>query len=339
MTTTAISAKLDQNLSELVRISEKKGVAGVVTDKVAEGRKDLSTLGASMAALKNALLKLQSPSIRTDRYISDVNVTARSLTMGLSYGETAENDDPAKVLSSVGAFGGVVAGEIKINGVSISIDPATDSLDDVVSRINDSGAGVTASVDRTGDRLVLSSDKARTQLFLEEGSTRFFSSANLAPRTYAPQKSTENSFDNPDQVIKNIKEAGKAIDEILFGDYPSLDSELIDSLRQGLKKAIEDLVKQSSGQTTGTLLRTGYGLDFTIGITAKTTMHFDARVFTDKAGENFQGLKDFLVGDRSSSNTSGFAGTLLEKFDSSLDGIMESLGMAFAQGLLVDIQA
>lgn len=40
----------------------------------------------------------------------------------------------------------VTAGTFSINGVSIAVDPEVDSLDDVLERINASGAGVTASV-------------------------------------------------------------------------------------------------------------------------------------------------------------------------------------------------
>jgi len=46
-------------------------------------------------------------------------------------------------------------GEFKINGVSINYDAATDTLSDVVSRINNSAAGVTAQYDTVSDRLTL----------------------------------------------------------------------------------------------------------------------------------------------------------------------------------------
>jgi flagellar hook-associated protein 2 len=51
--------------------------------------------------------------------------------------------------------GGSGAGEFKINGVSIAFNASTDSVTDVINRINNSAAGVTASYDRVEDRLVL----------------------------------------------------------------------------------------------------------------------------------------------------------------------------------------
>jgi flagellar hook-associated protein 2 len=48
-----------------------------------------------------------------------------------------------------------IAGAFKINGVTINFDPATDSFATLLSRINTSGAGVTASYDSANDRFQL----------------------------------------------------------------------------------------------------------------------------------------------------------------------------------------
>ena len=51
--------------------------------------------------------------------------------------------------------GGSGAGEFKINGVSIAFNSTTDSVNNVLTRINDSAAGVSASYDSVNDRFVL----------------------------------------------------------------------------------------------------------------------------------------------------------------------------------------
>lgn len=51
--------------------------------------------------------------------------------------------------------GGSGAGAFKINGVEISFEAAADSVSDVIRRINESAAGVTASYDAVADRFVL----------------------------------------------------------------------------------------------------------------------------------------------------------------------------------------
>jgi flagellar hook-associated protein 2 len=56
--------------------------------------------------------------------------------------------------------GGSGSGEFQINGVSIAFNAGTDSVSDVLKRINQSTAGVTASYDTINDRFILTS---RTQ--------------------------------------------------------------------------------------------------------------------------------------------------------------------------------
>ncbi len=53
------------------------------------------------------------------------------------------------------AITGGGAGEFKINGVAISFDTASDSISNVLDRINESAAGVSASYDSVNDRFVL----------------------------------------------------------------------------------------------------------------------------------------------------------------------------------------
>lgn len=53
----------------------------------------------------------------------------------------------ATVLDSAGLTTEVTAGTFSINGVELTVDPSTDSLDDVLSDINASSAGVTATYD------------------------------------------------------------------------------------------------------------------------------------------------------------------------------------------------
>lgn len=59
--------------------------------------------------------------------------------------------DPSVPLNQAGLGVSVTAGTFSINGVSISVDPAVDTLNDVINRINNSGAGVTASLGPDAD--------------------------------------------------------------------------------------------------------------------------------------------------------------------------------------------
>jgi flagellar hook-associated protein 2 len=79
-------------------------------------------------------------------------------------------------------------GVLTINGVAISYDTAGDSLTAVVSRINNSGAGVIASVDRTNDRLILTrSDTGAAAIDIVDTSGNLGAALMLAPGTINAQ--------------------------------------------------------------------------------------------------------------------------------------------------------
>ncbi len=61
----------------------------------------------------------------------------------------------AAVLNSSGINTAVEAGTFTINGVQFTVDPATQSLDDIITAINGSSAGVTASYNATTDTVSL----------------------------------------------------------------------------------------------------------------------------------------------------------------------------------------
>ncbi len=67
-------------------------------------------------------------------------------TTARSAGALAADIDSSAKLEDIALGRTVTGGRFTINGVGIDVDPAVDSLDDVIARINASGAGVTASL-------------------------------------------------------------------------------------------------------------------------------------------------------------------------------------------------
>jgi flagellar hook-associated protein 2 len=75
------------------------------------------------------------------------------------------------------------AGTLTVNGVGIAYDTTTDSLTTLISRINNSSAGVMASLDRGNDKLILTA-KTGGALAIDISDTGTLASAlNLAPGT------------------------------------------------------------------------------------------------------------------------------------------------------------
>lgn len=75
--------------------------------------------------------------------------------------------DAGVALQSAGFGTAPTSGTFTINGVSISVDVTTDTLNDVIARINASGAGVTASL--SGNKLTVTADDGITPVTLGSG--------------------------------------------------------------------------------------------------------------------------------------------------------------------------
>ena len=84
---------------------------------------------------------------------SATNATNPTLTGATNLGVTRT----LGALDSAGLTGltSTKTGKLTINGADISYDTTTDSLSTIISRINNSSAGVIASIDRTNDKILL----------------------------------------------------------------------------------------------------------------------------------------------------------------------------------------
>lgn len=79
---------------------------------------------------------------------------------------------------------GTNTGELRINGQTISFDIATDTVADVLARINNASAGVTASYDAINDRLVLTNKiTGDLGISLEDVTGNFLSATGLSVGT------------------------------------------------------------------------------------------------------------------------------------------------------------
>lgn len=92
-------------------------------------------------------------------YTIDVTRLA-SATVANSNGTLGSAIDPAVALNSSGLAEDVTGTKFTINGVQFTVDPATQSLNDVIGMINGSAAGVTASYDAATDKITLANTAA-----------------------------------------------------------------------------------------------------------------------------------------------------------------------------------
>lgn len=92
--------------------------------------------------------------------------------------------DPDAPLSGSGITTSITAGEFTINGTTFTIEPDTQSLNQILAEINSSGAGVTATYDPVEDKVTLENDTPGDTSIINLGASsdtsNFLTAAGLA---------------------------------------------------------------------------------------------------------------------------------------------------------------
>ncbi len=108
--------------------------------------------------------------------------------------------------------GALTAGNFRINGVAIDIDPTTDSLADVIGRINGSDAQVTASYDSATDSIrVVSKVLGSRTINFESGTSNFLDVAGLTSATQTAGVDAQFRVNNGPLQTRNTNEVSDAI--------------------------------------------------------------------------------------------------------------------------------
>ena len=130
------------------------------------------------SAADRVLLTGQSAS-EDDIVVGD-DTTGFLAAAGLASSNTSRGNisDDQQFLDRTEHFAGVLTGSFKVNGVSIAVNRSTDTLNSIVDRVNQSGAGVTASYDGTTDHLSIIPNVAGATLELSDDTSGFLAATN-----------------------------------------------------------------------------------------------------------------------------------------------------------------
>lgn len=120
---------------------------------------------------------------------------------------------PSATLNTVSFAGGAVtAGNFRINGVAITVDPTTDTLGDVLARINASDANVTATFDPSTDTIrVVSKTLGSRTISFQAGTSNFLSVTNLISATQTAGQDAQYRVDGGAVQTSNTNDVTTAI--------------------------------------------------------------------------------------------------------------------------------
>lgn len=111
--------------------------------------------------------------------------------------------------------GAITGGSFLINGIAITVDPTTDAVSDVIARINESDAGVTASYDPTTDGIRVVSDNlgSRTISFAS-GTSNFLDIMNLTSASQSVGLDSQFSVDGGPVLTRNSNDVSDVIGDL-----------------------------------------------------------------------------------------------------------------------------
>lgn len=147
--------------------------------------------------------------------------------------------DPDELLEEAGTLEGLQSGIARVNGVDISIDVTTDTLRDVVNRLDASGAGVRAQVDDLGKvRLTSLTENA---LVLDDGDSGLFGALGIEAGALQSQPGRRGFEGAAGVRVRNTMKNVARDMNALFGDASgrSPASRLVQSLRSSFAEAAE----------------------------------------------------------------------------------------------------
>ena len=202
----------------------------------------------------------------TSGFVQAMKLDSAILTPGI-------DPDPAKLLTDVPLFASVQSGTITVEGVDISIDVATDSLNDVIARINASVPAVVASISGDAQRVSVTSTSASVSLEIDSGTTGFFPVLQIADGSYFPKRGRSGvSTTHASRVAESVESVSKAFnalyDDPRFGSSPI---SLLERLRSDMERAVSDAFGD-----TGPRFGTGFGVGFDFRPYAHEIFEFSA---------------------------------------------------------------
>jgi hypothetical protein len=168
------------------------------------------------------------------------------------------DSEASAVIADVAVLDSVSSGSILVNGESIAIDIDSDSIKDVISRINESDARVTASLSANAQTVTFTNDDGSADLELDSNGTSFFEAVNVASGTYEPYVPRGTTESRAEAVGDAVASFADTLNHLFDRSNNGLtDSTFLSSVRNDVQIALGDVFNED-----GSRFRTDYGITF-----------------------------------------------------------------------------
>ncbi|MFA7249296.1 MAG: flagellar filament capping protein FliD [Dehalococcoidia bacterium] len=179
--------------------------------------------------------------------------TTRTSVVGLGQVQPSANLEDARLATSLSGS----SGSFKVNGVEVTWDATVDSLQNILTRINSAGAGVTATYDVFSDQMhLVSNDTGSTAIGLEDVSGNLLTATGLLGTTQATGSSASYKINGGPvrYSTSNVITDAVAGMSVTISDIPSAAVTINVNLgAQAVQTAVSNFV--STYNKTTTLIR------------------------------------------------------------------------------------
>lgn len=250
----------------------------------------------------------------TSNFLEAVKLDSATVIPGI-------DPETIKAFADVGAFAGIVSGDILINGRQISIDTATDSLSSITSKINASSADVTATFDPQSQEFLIEADDPSSTLEIDSNGTGFFTALNMTEGRVDPEAisrgiSRRRSYDIADEFAAAFADLNSLFRDKSFEDGAAHTS----YFRAPLEAAFKGVFGGDSGSV--------FGVRYDGSSDARRFGRFadiDRRALTRNLQRRGEDVKNFLAGR---DGNSGMLRDLLGATRLALSNVNEVLGVS-----------
>jgi len=137
-------------------------------------------------------------------------------------------------LDSLTTSTGIRTGSFTVNGTIINIDTSSDSIDDIISRVNSSDSGVSMSFDPAENSVSITATNGEI-IRLEDGSSGFFTGLNLKTGIVGSSLGDVSTFLESEAVQSRFSRFAGRFNRLFASDFTSADAS---SSRLNLSSAV-----------------------------------------------------------------------------------------------------
>jgi len=248
--------------------------------------------------------------------------------------EEGVGDEIGRPLDQIERFSGVSSGTLLVNDVALDIDITTDTVLDILERINNSGTGVTATLDHATGLISLSSNSGSRTLSLEDGGTGLFAALGVEATEFEPDRIRSTDGISAAVSLRTahlIEDLAEALNIVFDNEETGNPGEFLTGLRDDIHQAVD---RSFSGGRDR--FRTDFGVNFDFRSSAKEVFRFrnsDRARFASALRRDAGPVRELFYGRGNSIGLS-------RRLDSTLRTAERELGRLLnSTGTLLDVTA